>query len=143
MLYKCKTCGNNNLLADEMCRGIGSLGQCKKCYSAYHREYRKTHPYRREKVQWRNTNLKMLYGITEDKYNEMLELHLHGCAICKQPCKTGDKLSVDHNHKTKKVRGLLCKKCNAAIALLNEDEDLFINAIEYLKRTTWGVRKAG
>lgn len=56
------------------------------------------------------------------------------CAICNQININGRKLSVDHNHKTGKFRGLLCLKCNLAIGYLQEDVSLFEKSIEYLKK---------
>ena len=42
-------------------------------------------------------------------------------------------LDVDHNHDTGEVRGLLCRKCNSAIGLLNEDPTVLFRAIDYIK----------
>ena len=41
-------------------------------------------------------------------------------------------LSVDHNHETGKVRGLLCSRCNSAIGLMKENLKCLRNAINYL-----------
>ena len=52
------------------------------------------------------------------------------CLICKKiPTK---RLAVDHNHKTEKVRGLLCIKCNSAIGFFQDDINLIKNAYKYL-----------
>lgn len=40
---------------------------------------------------------------------------------------------IDHNHKTGKVRGILCQPCNTAIGLLKEKEGSLHNALIYLK----------
>jgi len=86
----------------------------------------------------KNSKLLNEYGITFDEFNKMLEKQNYKCKICgKEETKelkgTKWKLSVDHCHKTGKVRGLLCAKCNVGLAKFEEDEQQFINAIKYLK----------
>jgi hypothetical protein len=50
--------------------------------------------------------------ITEIR-NNLIKLHGNNCAICKKPREAFKKsFSVDHNHKTNKIRGLLCYRCN-------------------------------
>jgi hypothetical protein len=43
------------------------------------------------------------------------------------------RLSVDHHHSSGKVRGVLCRKCNAAIGFLNEDAALLEKAASYVR----------
>lgn len=43
------------------------------------------------------------------------------------------RLSIDHNHKTKKVRSLLCSRCNAGLGFFNDDTQLLEKALKYLK----------
>lgn len=86
----------------------------------------------------KNSKLLKEYGIDLDEYNEMLENQNHVCKICGNPetKKLNNitwKLSVDHCHETGKIRGLLCSKCNVGLSKFNEDEQLFLNAISYLK----------
>jgi len=42
---------------------------------------------------------------------------------------------MDHCHKTNKIRGLLCGKCNSAIGFFDDDTELLEKAIDYLKKT--------
>ncbi len=51
------------------------------------------------------------------------------CAICGT---AAEKLVVDHNHKTGKVRELLCHLCNAMIGCAREDTAILVNAAAYL-----------
>jgi protein-arginine kinase activator protein McsA len=54
------------------------------------------------------------------------------CNICNKKEK---KLHVDHCHKTKKVRGLLCGSCNKGLGLFKDDKESLLEAAEYLKRS--------
>lgn len=101
-----------------------------------HRElvlkHRKT--YREQnKVHIRKWCLKTKYGITPERYDEMLVEQNGRCAICFVPqADYPKKFHVDHDHGTKQVRGLLCSKCNNAIGLLKEDVEILNRAREYL-----------
>lgn len=44
------------------------------------------------------------------------------------------KICIDHDHKSGKIRGLLCGKCNSAIGLFGDSINNLQNAINYLKR---------
>ena len=107
----------------------------KEAYNAYMREYNRQKPERR-----RSYDLKRFFGISLEEYNTMLEQQDGVCAICGQPetvlnrrTKQPQLLSVDHDHDTGKVRGLLCTRCNTAIGLLQDDPDVLVSALSYLK----------
>lgn len=80
----------------------------------------------------RKADLKKLYNLTEERYNSILESQGFGCKICGKPW-TFEVLSVDHNHKTGEVRGLLCNNCNAMLGLSGENQTILLKAIQYLK----------
>lgn len=64
----------------------------------------------------RDRYLRSKYGITEAKYNKMHEEQDHSCKICKRHQDNfKNRLAVDHDHKTKEVRGLLCFYCNKRV----------------------------
>lgn len=83
---------------------------CKKCQAFYH--------------------IKRTYGLSKNDYLSMLNEQNNGCKICGV---SDVKLVVDHNHKTGKVRGLLCHNCNVAIGKLQESPELFFRALQYIK----------
>lgn len=57
------------------------------------------------------------------------------CAVCYGPAVgKSDKLSVDHDHATGRVRGLLCHHCNAALGHLMDDPNLLRKAAIYLEK---------
>jgi hypothetical protein len=80
------------------------------------------------------------YGISEHVYWDLYEEQGHVCAICQQPETHTVKgtlklLSVDHDHITGYVRGLLCVNCNTMIGQSRDDISILERAIEYLQRT--------
>lgn len=80
----------------------------------------------------RRSQLRTRYGLTVDQYDAMLEAQGGLCALCDSPPQVR-RLSVDHDHLTGAVRGLLCGRCNLALAFF-EDQDLFDAATDYLRR---------
>ncbi len=74
------------------------------------------------------------YGLTVEQYEAMYRAQNGGCAICTGFNVAGRRLAVDHNHKTSKVRGLLCTGCNAAIGHAKESIDILKGIIAYLEK---------
>lgn len=73
------------------------------------------------------------YKITLDEYNNLFKLQNGKCVICgTHQSQLTRKLSVDHNHKTQKIRGLLCNNCNHGIGKFMDNIEYLKNAIEYL-----------
>ena len=72
------------------------------------------------------------YGLTLDAYRAMIQAQGSVCAICRKACATRQRLSVDHDHQTGIVRGLLCRKCNLGIGHLGDDPAILQRAIDYL-----------
>jgi len=82
--------------------------RCLTCVRSRKREYRKSdHGRRVNRENWLRTN----YGLSLQSYDKMLADQNGVCAICKEEPGT-HWLVVDHNHKTGKIRGLLCWRCN-------------------------------
>ena len=82
----------------------------------------------------KSTYLKRTYGITLDTYNRMFAEQEGACKICgTHQCQTKKAFSVDHCHKTGKVRGLLCANCNTALGKFNDNIELLEGAISYLR----------
>ena len=58
------------------------------------------------------------------------------CTICGVELISGNgmqSVSSDHDHTTGAYRGILCKRCNLMIGLVNEDSTILSKAVEYLK----------
>jgi len=89
----------------------------------------------------RSGHLQRTYGLSIEEYNKLYEAQGGVCSICGHPetstnKKTGQlyNLSVDHNHKTGAVRGLLCYSCNVSLGHFKDDISKLLAAIEYLKK---------
>lgn len=65
-------------------------------------------------------------------YVAMFEAQGGVCAVCKEPCRSGRALAVDHDHASGRVRGLLCAGCNGALGLLLDDPRRAEAAVAYL-----------
>lgn len=113
-------------------------GGCEDCakrlsHNAYQNEW-----YQRNKLRVKLA----AKGLTVERYQEMLDAQGGVCAICGRAPSEGRAgvLAPDHDHKCCKgsqacgrcVRGLLCIRCNTAIAMMNDDPGVMAQAIEYL-----------
>jgi len=76
----------------------------------YARRYRAKHQ-AASNARTRAGHLRRKYGITPAQYDEMFARQGGVCAVCGRPPMTR-RLAVDHDHVTKRVRGLLCFHCN-------------------------------
>lgn len=92
----------------------------------------------RDKIQaYREKTWKYLkkYNLTKEEYQKLLENQNGKCKICKIEAEMlKAKLHVDHDHKTGKVRGLLCKMCNLGIGNFRDNPSLLNEAIIYLNQ---------
>ncbi len=75
-------------------------------------------------------------GITADDYDRMLGEQRGRCAVCEStdPGHGHKVFVVDHDHVTNHVRALLCRNCNSAIGLLQDDPKVIAAAAAYVKR---------
>ncbi len=107
-------------------------GLCKQCYSQYYYKVNKSDPefkLKRTERNWRKHNIK--FSVVE--YKKLLEKQANVCAICKKtPEDNGKALAVDHDHKTNRIRGLLCYFCNGNLASHKVTIQMLLNAADYL-----------
>lgn len=85
----------------------------------------------RRKAIGRVVTLRTRYGITVEEYDHLFAIQGGVCAICKKPCPSGKRLAVDHDHLTKRIRGLLCRSCN--LGLGHFSIETMRGAIKYLE----------
>ena len=94
--------------------------------------------YQKNKKKNKDHQLKYKFGITIEDFDRMVESQNGLCAICEgENVKIRGKvvaLAVDHNHKTGKVRGLLCNGCNTSLGRFKTIV-MLKKAIKYLEET--------
>jgi len=127
---------------------IGHLAAyCKICSIAVNKVAMERDPSIYRRIQ-RPSKLKCYYGITIEDYNRMLAKQGGGCALCgatnplvgnRTYLRNGKKtkrtvFDVDHNHKTGKVRGLLCTRCNRLVGLANDKIETAKKLVKYLRK---------
>jgi len=84
----------------------------------------------------RDSSLKYRYGLTADEVVEIVKRQ-GGCGICRRKTPDGSGWwHVDHDHKTDKVRGVLCGTCNTGLGKLGDSPERLRAAVEYLERAS-------
>jgi Autographiviridae endonuclease VII len=117
---------------------LGSI--CKPCkkeeaHKYHHRKDRE----RNGQVVSRERLLRVKYNLTMEEYEELVSKQDNKCAICEREeisIYQGKlkPLAVDHDHKTGKIRELLCCKCNFCLGGVDDNIEILEKAIEYLKK---------
>ena len=83
--------------------------------------------------------LRQRHGMTGSEFDALLTRQGGCCAICGAPqskhsgARAPKRLEVDHNHATGRIRGLLCRRCNTALGLLEDNVGRLKTAISYLE----------
>lgn len=122
--HRCRSC--NAIICNERMRKRIESGEARQDYKEVYR-----------KKRWKR--LLKQYGISQDEYEQLESEQDFKCAICNQPetrmykdvlCR----LVVDHDHKTKRIRGLLCYNCNIGLGNFKDDPKRLISAATYLGR---------
>jgi len=134
-LTKCE-CGTKKVIG----YSLMTSGRAKSCGCQQYPKGKLSHNYKHGRSQTKEYDLelhmKRAYGLDFKDYEKMLESQNGVCAICSSPPPNNRKtrLAIDHCHKTGKVRGLLCDKCNRSIGLLKDDVSVLKSAIKYLTK---------
>jgi len=121
----------------------------KEDKARYSKKYRNTekgkNTIKKNIKQWRENNpekvikyrrissFRKKYNLSYEDFLKMWEDQNGRCAICGIFFDELSDACVDHNHKTGKVRGLLCQNCNSALGFLKDDPELMLKAAVYLR----------
>ncbi|MBE2228247.1 MAG: endonuclease VII domain-containing protein [Ignavibacteria bacterium] len=135
-LKKCSKCKKNKSVNDfspDKRNKTGLFSQCKTCRTKIEKNKRTQDP-----LKYKACQLKNKFNLTLEQYYEM-HSQQHGlCLGCNSPISVEYNSSniavVDHCHKTGKVRGLLCSKCNLGLGHFNDDTKILKNLIKYLNK---------
>jgi hypothetical protein len=99
-----------------------------RCYT-HHQAKKKA-----DRQKRRDGRLEQVYSITREEKDRIQEAQGGGCICYKWTGYNGRTrdLSVDHDHKTGLVRGVLCKHCNDLLGRVGDDPEYFRLMYEYL-----------
>lgn len=81
----------------------------------------------------RDSYLRRKYGITLEDYATLFKGQKGKCAICGNKPKK-QSLHVDHDHKSGRVRGLLCFRCNYGFGFFRYDRAIYAGLVSYVQQ---------
>lgn len=151
LYFRCKECNKANFKKHRK--------KYRESQKIYYKKYRETHIEKfkmyyannkeernKKNKEWRLKNKAYLIRkesgieIKDGEYEKLLKDQNNLCKICNLPEKILSRnrdrvkyLSLDHCHKTKKIRGLLCHSCNTALGHFRDSIELLQSAINYIK----------
>jgi hypothetical protein len=90
--------------------------------------------YRENQKRWKTANKdyaqRNKFGLSKVEFQRLLDKFHRQCFMCQSK----RHLCVDHNHRSNKVRGILCSNCNRALGLVHENKLALKRAVVYLQR---------
>ena len=96
---------------------MGVQSYCKECDTIWRRKYYRSHSQTRRRL-----------NISDEYYAQLMNTtHCQTCGV------EMTKKCIDHDHKTGKVRGVLCNNCNRCLGLLKDDLTVVKSLIKYLE----------
>lgn len=143
-MKKCTKCGEEKPLEEYFNREgkvrDGKNSHCKTCEVEDIMKWRKNNPSALKQIE-RRAHLKRSFGITIEQYEELLAKQNECCAICERHASEfKTRLAVDHDHHTRRIRGLLCTNCNHRVVGRHRDPDLLRKMADYVEGgTEWYV----
>ena len=135
-MKNCAKCGESkpfDQFYKDRAKKDGLRNFCSLCDRQKSETRRKNFP---DKVrnEVRNSKYIKKYGITAVDVENMRNAQNNKCDICYQELKSGIFTCVDHDHKTGKVRALLCRGCNLVLGNAQDSTQVLSNAILYLEK---------
>lgn len=134
---------NNGLLYEVKCADCGEIHLRNAKHLKQGMKYQKCIQYKPANytgIEKYDALIRKKYGITKNQYDNLLQKQGGGCAICgrvEEP--DGRRLSIDHDHNTGEVRGILCNNCNNGIGSFGDDIEGMHKAISYLQNPPFKI----
>lgn len=124
----------------------GEITKLPKRPATYRGPRCRTH-WRTESLRIKSVNhekrVQNVYGLAPGEYAQLYEFQGGHCALCRRATGASRKLSVDHDHATGLVRGLLCRPCNNFLGHARDKTLFFLRCIWYLRRPPYQRMKEG
>jgi len=119
----CKQCDGEHIVRTRNLKNNSNIRECEKFK-----------PYNWSGLEKWDAIIRRQYGISLEEYYKLIEFQGGGCAICGRTQEPdGRRLSIDHDHTTGKVRGVLCYSCNKALGMFYDIPERLENAANYLR----------
>lgn len=87
--------------------------------------------FQRHKTELR---LKNNFCLTIVEAENLVRSQNNSCAICLKQFEWSRDAKIDHDHKTGRVRGILCPQCNTGLGFFKDNPFILRNAIRYLEK---------
>jgi ribosomal protein S27AE len=102
---------------------------CKPCARAATQQHRRNYT-DEQRRRMKSRTLMRQYGITLDEYDALAAAQGGACQICRR---TNEPLVIDHCHGTNRFRGLICGRCNGALGMVQDSEEIAMGLLDYIR----------
>ena len=155
-MRKCTQCNEIKSLSEFYKKKDSFTSRCKKCSNIASKAWQIAHPiqFKAGVKKWKDNNPDKVramretwlaanidrnkarqreykYGITQTEFNKMMGEQNGLCKICGM-INDGKALTIDHCHKTNRIRGLLCSQCNRGLGIFKDNAILLLIASHYV-----------
>lgn len=131
----CESCSADKPIEDFSLDGKSDVFRkkiCQACVKKHAAERAARYEKGPTKGLWRGAGTDHRVFVSHADYDFILEKQNHCCAVCQAPLEKGKRIHLDHDHKTKRVRGILHPRCNAGLGYFFDDPATFMRAATYL-----------
>ena len=138
-MLNCSKCGESKAYTEFFKESTSSRGYryaCKKCEAHRFKDYVAQPGIKERKAEIkRRNNRKRSYNFPPELFDERFAEQGQVCAICKSPDAGGrGAFHADHDHQMMEPRGVLCHNCNVGLGNFQDNEEILIAAIEYVRK---------